>query len=657
MQHLHSRPGFDVEAALHVSERQFASAFENSVIGMAIVSPDGRWLRVNQSLCDMFGYAANDLLSGSFQDITHPDDLAEDMVNVKRLLNDDICTYKREKRYLCESGRLVWGLLNASLVRDLDGQPLHFISQIEDITDRKGVKAKTIEAEAKFRAVFNYNPIMTLLVTYPGQRIVEVSDACLIGFGFRREDVIGRLITDLPIWDNVADQTRFAEFSRAKAPNDSFESVFHRSDGRQFIVKINSNRFDHGGETFCVHSLEDTTDTQRIKAELKQAKEAAESANRAKNDFLATMSHEIRTPMNGVLGFTNLLLDTPLSGEQRDFLNIIQRSGDALLAILNDILDFSEIEAGKFVLEATPFNLETICRDVLALIAPTAADKHLTLTLEYADDVPRRIIGDPSRLRQVLLNLVGNALKFTERGSVHLEVRNSRDARLKIIVTDSGPGILPELHNQLFERFTQADSSATRRYGGTGLGLAICRKLTELMGGSIGLTSEMGVGSTFWFTHPLAPVQTAGLEPSSTDILPKTPILFSAPIACRSRPIRVLLADDNPVNQLLASRLLKKLGCCVEQATTGAEAVTLALSFAYDLILMDCHMPEVDGFEATRVIRRHQAKQRTPIIALTASVTNEDRRMCIDAGMDDFLAKPLFADELNMIVDRWSRKT
>ncbi len=639
-----SSPAAVGDAELRGGEPQFASAFEHSAIGMAIVSPAGRWLRVNPSLCEMLGYSRDALLSGMFQDITHPDDLAEDLANVKLLLDDKIRTYKMEKRYIGRTGRLVWGLLNVSLVRTGAGEPLHFISQIEDISDRKKVEAKAREAETKFRAVFNHNPLMTLLVSHPRRKIVEVNDACLTGFGFAREEVVGRLTTELDIWNEPRDAERFAEFLRAKGPKDSFESAFRRKDGQPFIVKINSNSFTLDGDDYYLHSLEDITEQQRIKAELKQAKEAAESANRAKSEFLATMSHEIRTPMNGVLGFANLLLETPLSAEQHDFVGIIKRSGDALLGILNDILDFSKIEAGKFILETTSFNLKTLCDDVLALVAPGAAVKHLALTLEYASDVPLQVTGDPTRVRQVLLNLLGNALKFTEVGSVHLEVRSTRNRQLKISVTDSGPGISAEVQAYLFERFTQADSSTTRRYGGTGLGLAICKRLTELMNGRIGLTSEVGVGSTFWFTHPIG----LAAQPSPAKLQASVPLFHK-------KEIRVLLADDNPVNQMLASRLLKQLGCCVDQASTGAQAVDLARASRYDLIMMDCHMPQMDGFQATRIIRDSQSQhERTPIVALTASVTNEDQRMCFAAGMDDFLGKPLVVDQLKSIVSKWT---
>jgi PAS domain S-box-containing protein len=621
---------------------------------MAIVSPQGQWLRVNQSLCDMLGYTQAGLLSTTFQDITHPDDLAEDLHNVQRLLDDKVRTYKMEKRYFGRGGRLVWALLNVSLIRSADGRPLHFISQIQDITDRKAVEASVREAEEKFRAVFNYNPMMTTLMTHPGQKIVEVNDAFLAGFGFRRENVVGRTGPEVHVWIEPEDRKRFLEYLEFKGPLDFFETTFRHQDGRSFMVRINSSSFKLGGELYYLHSMEDITDRHRIKAELSQAKEAAESANRAKSEFLATMSHEIRTPMNGVFGFTNLLLETPLDHEQREIVEIIKRSGDALLDIINDILDFSKIEAGRLDVEDIRFDLRATCDDVLALLRSRASDKNIKLTLEYAADAPEQLTGDPTRVRQVLLNLLGNALKFTPNGSVHLEVRRSRAEQLKISVTDSGPGIAPELQSALFERFTQADSSTTRRYGGTGLGLAISKRLAELMGGRMGFTSEVGVGSTFWFTLSLKSLSaTDSSEPAGTSAAALPNTTASKP-AHSPEGARILLADDNPVNQMLATRLLQNLGCRVDKASNGIEAVDLLSRSAYDLVLMDCHMPEMDGFEATRAIRRLQSgAKRVPIAALTASVTTTDKQMCLIAGMDDFLGKPIIVAELSALIDKW----
>jgi len=618
---------------------------------MALVSPKGQFLRVNQSLCEILGYSADELLAKTFLEITHPDDLETDMSFVGKMLAGDIRTYKMEKRYFRKSGDAVWALLNVSLVRTPEGVPIHFISQIEDITDRKRAEIATQEAEAKFRAVFDHNPTMSVLVTHPQRTIVEVNDACLAGFRLSRKQVVGRQTSELGVWPAPEDYERFVQFLKSSDWTQGFETTLRRGDGSLFLAKMNSNAFTLGGRTYLLHLIEDCTERQRIKAELLHAKEAAESANRAKSDFLATMSHEIRTPLNGLFGFVDLLLDTPLNPEQREAVNIIKRSGDALLDIINDILDFSKIEAGKLMLEEARYNLRTVCEDVVALMKPKAAEKGLRLSLEYASDTASELMGDAARVRQILLNLTGNAVKFTSQGGVHIDVRLVHTGEIKISVTDSGDGIAEEIQDKLFERFTQADSSTTRRYGGTGLGLAICKRLTELMGAKIGLTSELGVGSTFWFTQPAKSIPAESIREDEGTHLSARAISRLVESAQR---VRVLLADDNEVNRLLGKRLLERAGCSVETANDGKEAVALLENSSFDLIFMDCHMPRMDGFEATRILRQTQAdSRRIPIIALTASVTARDREACLNAGMDDFLGKPLDVEQLYVMVEKW----
>ncbi len=376
---------------------------------------------------------------------------------------------------------------------------------------------------------------------------------------------------------------------------------------------------------------------------LRRAKEAAEESARAKGIFLATMSHELRTPMNGVLGCTQLLQDTSLTHQQRQLIETMHRSAEALLAMVNDILDFSKIEAGKMTLEVADVDLRALINDVTTLVSELAKKKGLAVSAQIASDVPSEFRGDPVRLRQILFNLLGNAIKFTERGGVAVSVRILADAPkspdaivLQWAVRDSGIGLSPEQQARLFQAYTQADTSTARRFGGTGLGLMICRQLVELMGGTISVESTVGQGSTFSYTTTLLPaIHRVSVGPAG-ETLGLTTVEHTG-------PLRVLVADDNEINQVVACKFLQKLGCQVEVVRTGREAVESIVRTAYDAVLMDCEMPEMDGYEATREIRcREQGTARhIPIIALTGHASSEDATKCLQAGMDEVVTKPV----------------
>jgi len=375
----------------------------------------------------------------------------------------------------------------------------------------------------------------------------------------------------------------------------------------------------------------------------------AESAARVKSEFLATMSHEIRTPLNGILGMTGVVLEGPITEEKRSDLEIVQYSAESLLRIVNDVLDISKLEAGRLRIETHCFDLKEELRAVVRFRMRAAAAKGIRLCLQYGEELPTQVLGDSCRLRQVVMNMLENAIKFTARGEVTVIAERvdsgEQEFRLRISVKDTGIGISEEKQKILFQKFTQADSSTTRRFGGTGLGLAICKQLAELMNGSVGVSSMAGEGSTFWIELMLRlpeqrPCGDAVGAPESEQE------------TASNAPIHVLVVEDNHINQQIMLKSLVKLGYHVEIAGDGMEAVALYKEKSYSLILMDCQMPQMDGFEATGAIRKLENGRHTPIVAITASALDGDRERCFSAGMDDYITKPVRFEQLRTVVAR-----
>ncbi|NQZ08373.1 MAG: response regulator [Algicola sp.] len=390
---------------------------------------------------------------------------------------------------------------------------------------------------------------------------------------------------------------------------------------------------------------------EKLEQERLQALQQAQLASKHRAQFLATMSHEIRTPLNGVLGMAQLIGQMQLTDELRDKIDIIINSGSLLMTLINDILDFSKLDSGQIEFENIPFDLAHTINDVMSLLAVNITGKDIDLSMEYPSDEPTHFSGDPSRISQILVNLLGNAIKFTESGFIRIKAKchplNTNQTQVRLTVQDSGIGIDKAHIDKLFNSFTQADSSTTRKFGGTGLGLSICKQLVELMGGKIWLESELGKGSCFFVEFVLTPVATT-VDDNATN-----------QTECQKMPqtahfdAKILLVEDNEINQLVAANMLENFGLVVDIAVDGQQAIECFRQNSYDLIFMDCLMPVMDGFEATKAIRAMQTNHRTPIVALTANALAQDREKCFKVGMDDFVTKPFTATQLEKVLNQW----
>lgn len=537
-----------------------------------------------------------------------------------------------------------------------DGKPVGILGFARDITERIQAQEALKQSELRLRAVVTNVPVILFALDRQGV-FTFCEGKGLEALGMKPAQVVGHSIRTLDrFFPGIA-----SHFERAIS-GEPFVALQEVS-GLIYECQVVPCRDDKGEVTGLIGIAIDITARKRSEEEAQKAREAAEAASKAKSEFLANMSHEIRTPMNGILGMTELALDTDLTLEQREYLEMVKLSADSLLTIINDILDFSKIEAGKLEMESEPFDLRHLFEITLKPLAIRAQQKGLTLASKIDSQVPEILLGDSGRLRQVLTNLVGNAIKFTEQGSVEVRVKaeslSREQATLQIEVVDTGIGIPLGKQQAIFEAFAQADGSTTRKYGGTGLGLTITRKIVEMMGGVIGVESEEGKGSNFYFITPFRVVQ----EKEATDFKPEPAGRNGDhPAASDSqeegRPIRILLAEDNPANQKLVLYLLQKRGYVVEVASNGHQALA-ALEKAgpsgFDLALMDVQMPLMSGLEVTAAVREMEKSsgEHLPIIALTAHAMKGDMERCLKAGMDGYLSKPIQRNELLEMIHRF----
>jgi PAS domain S-box-containing protein len=606
---------------------------------------DAALLEVNAAFCEMVGYTARELLAGSWPAVTHPGDLRISREAVERVRRGPDNRVEFEKRYIHRDGRIVWGRVRLSAVRNEQGECLYFITHVDDISEQKRMQAALAESEMRYGLLF-HRTRMGVTRCSPDGRILECNEGAASALGYSSpEELCGKLIQDF--YCRLEDRDRLLrDLSLHRAVSD-YELELRRRDGSRLWVAGSLTTLGPDGG-MIEGAFVDITAIKQAQEELRKAKDAAEAASRAKSEFMANMSHEIRTPMNGILGMTRLALDTDLSPEQREYLDAVEVSASSLLAIINDILDFSKIEAGKLQLENVEFSLGEGIEEIMKSFALSSAERRIGLVWSIEPGLPEVLSGDPVRLRQVLLNLIGNALKFTEEGRVALRVRrlaaDQREIVLEFSVTDTGVGIPRERQQAIFEAFVQADNSTTRRYGGTGLGLAIASQLVALMGGGIRLESEPGKGSAFHFTARFGLVETPRVRPAPAP---------ANSFAVRSG-LRILVAEDNAINLRIAVRLLEKQGYAAATAANGRQAIQALAREPFDLVLMDVQMPELDGLEAAQAIRAGERATgaHIPIVAMTAHAMRGDRERCLAAGMDGYVSKPISPDHLYQAIER-----
>ena len=616
----------------------------STTTGFAVKDFSGNLLEVNPAFCRMLGYSREELVGMSHSLVTHPHDLPNTRDTLEQLAAGKSHEISGVVRYLTKSVQpLICRQKLSLLSRDGAGQVL---LQLE-VAAEKGFK-ELYEVQSVLDAAFDF----ALIATDRNGTVRQFNRGAEILLGYDAREVVGR--KDLTLFHD-SDELRARELelsSEHGTPVLGFDVLVQQArkgnserhtwnycakQGLRIPVSVVVTPIVGNEETagflFVARNIASELESRQ---RILESVEAAEAASHAKSTFLTNMSHEIRTPMNGVLGITQLLRETSLDLLQKDYVGMIHTAGDSLLQIIDDILDFSKIEAGKMTLSMASFDPEELLRAVSGLLGPKADEKGLTLTVKADFTLPSWVWGDSLRLQQVLFNLVGNAVKFTSRGVVRLDVSQIKapgaTPTWEFRVTDTGVGLMPDQISRLFQPFEQAETYTTRQFGGTGLGLSICKRLVELMGGELGVESRSGKGSSFWFRVPIE-------EPRET--APK-PLSSSTPAGDRLDGYRILLVEDAPINQVVAGTMLRNAGAEVELANDGSQCLEMLKNNPdkFDVILMDVQMPVMNGFEATLIIR-NDLELRIPIIALTAGVMDEEREKCLAIGMNGLIPKPI----------------
>ncbi|MFO7978114.1 MAG: PAS domain S-box protein [Bacteroidales bacterium] len=632
------------EAKLIEAEERYSLILLATNDGISDYSLESDSLYLSLQWKEMLGYQEKDVADTleAWIDLIHPEDHNKALKMFKKIREGEIPDLETEYRMRCKDGSYRWVQVKLSVVFDNQSKPVRVLGTHSDVTEKKKNEEILRESEYRYKSLFSQNSVVMLIINPDTGDIEDANASACSYYGYSQQELVSMNINDI-------DQTDSQDADR-----DNEEQSLQHYNGRHMRHRLKSgvirdvevyhSKIELQGRILNHSIIYDVTERKQMEVELKAAKEEAEVAVTAKSLFISSVSHEIRTPLNAIIGLADLMVnDENIPPAMEEYLRSIKFSSDHLLGIINDVLDFSKLEAGKLGVDFTGFNLRQLVKDSVNAVKFKADEKNLQLRVRLNENVPEMVHSDPSRLKQILLNLLSNSLKFTQEGHIDVYAKvlqtNGNKCRIRFAVSDTGIGIPEDKQENIFESFSQAEAHTFRKYGGTGLGLSICKKLTGLLDGSIGVKSIEGIGSTFWFEIPMEisdqPL-TGEMEKDGTSMEDLS-------------GLKILLVEDDNMNQFVMARILKKWKIDPDIANHGKEALQMLEKKPYDLVLMDVHMPEMDGYEATRAIRQGHARvlnPQVPVIALTADITPETRTLVNESGMNDYISKPCDHQEL-----------